>query len=219
MRRDKCKLHLWKFKLFVHILVHRIIYWLVVRRYGNQEFVGNAGSIVPLRRTPSSPRNDSSLHSPSSGLEHQTQKEVDVELRSLQRLRAKRLIPLAVIAVVALLIIVSASNTVNQRSSAFAFRVYWPPPSTYVPGSTPPAAYLEINYTGSGMQSFDFLIRFNTTTGEMVVANSSALVSSLFSYRAYVNIPVSPGLVVVANAEVFKGTAPHSLLYNQSLIF
>ena len=139
-------------------------------------------------------------------------------LSSIRGLKGRKLIPVTVAAVVLLVILAVALSSYDQGGQSIAFSAYWPPPSTYVPGSTPPTAYLEINYTGPGVGNFTYFISYNSSEGTVMSGHGSALVSGLAPFRVFAFIPVPANTVVVARAAVYRGLAlPQNLLYNRSI--
>ena len=75
---------------------------------------------------------------------------------------ARKLLPsiVVVVAIIAVGIGLLGGNG-NHPTAAFAFNIYWASPSAYVPGTLPPTAYLQINYTGPGDGAFAYTITSN----------------------------------------------------------
>jgi hypothetical protein len=131
--------------------------------------------------------------------------------------RPRRWLPLAVVLVVILLIASNAVSSLQSNHESFAFNVNWPTPSAYVPGTTPPSAYLEINYTGPGEGNYTYTISYNSSSG-VVAYQESALVSSVAPFRDYIFINTPPNETVVVTVQVFGGSESQGqLLFTKSV--
>ncbi len=129
----------------------------------------------------------------------------------------RTVIPVAAI-LVSLLFLAYNTSLASQGSHAtFAFQTYWPSPASYVPGTGPPVAYLQINYTSSGEGSYSYLITYNTTSGIAKAGGGQAIVSQGAPFRAYVYIPVSSNETVVARAVVYSGQNSDQIVFSQTL--
>ena len=96
-------------------------------------------------------------------------------------------------------------GSVSARHGAFAFQKNWQVPSSYVPGTVPPAAYLRINYIGPGVGTYTYLILARPNGSTVVLSNSPAVVSSEASFWAFVHTKISSSSNVTLVAEVFSG--------------
>lgn len=135
----------------------------------------------------------------------------------VSRRMARRLLPLVVVLVVASIVAISLVSSVNNTSETFAFNIYWPSPSSSTPGTAPPTAYLQINYTGSGEGNYTYIIAYNSSSGAVVYHNS-ALVSSAAPFRDYVFINVPSNETVVVSVQVFRDQGPQAqLLFTKSI--
>lgn len=131
---------------------------------------------------------------------------------------ARKLLPIVVVIAVAVMVIFSTASDLTGSNEAFAFKVFWPSPSTYTPGTTPPAAYLEINYTGPGRGNYTFVITSNLTGTTALLGRGNALVSSLAPFRDYVFVNVSGNAVVLIQARVYRGSPlPQNLLFAKTI--
>lgn len=134
------------------------------------------------------------------------------------RLRAKKVLPLLVVAVVAVLVGLSAFGSQSANEEAFAFNIYWPSPSNYYSGVAPPNVYLRINYTGPNVGNYTYIVTYNSSSGAEIAARGNVLVSRLSPFTAYGLIPVPPGAIVTAKAEVYRGAvSQHNLIYFKSI--
>ena len=132
--------------------------------------------------------------------------------------RTRRLVPLVVVAATACLVFVGlAFSPTFSNSQNFAFGAYWPSPSAYYPGSTPPNVYLQINYTGTGSGSYTYSITYYSASGHVTATSGSVLVSSLSPFTAYVTIPTSQSGTVVVTANVYAAGANQNLVYSKSI--
>lgn len=131
--------------------------------------------------------------------------------------RARRLIPFAVLAVVLVAVAFGATSSVSGGHGAFNFEEYWPVPSDYVPGTVPPTAYLQINYTGFGVGEYTYVIFARSNGSTILLSNSTAVVSSEASFRAFVYVKV-PSSVMTLEAEVFAlAPGPRNLVFAKTL--
>ena len=127
-------------------------------------------------------------------------------------------LPYAAVAVVALTLVSGLLTTTSGSRSSYAFNVYWPAPSSYVPGDTPPNVYLQINYTGPGMGNFTYIIYYNSTAGGRVVSQGTVLVSKLSPFTAFAIIPVTVQGGVSATGEIFSNSPTRGdLVYTKSI--
>ena len=136
------------------------------------------------------------------------------------RQKLKRLLPFLVVAVVLLTVGVSVVNYNGPTRVSFTFNTYWPPPSEYYPGEVLPNAFLQINYTSSGIGNYTYVVTYSTTSQDNVVGRGSVLVSKLSPYTAYFNIPVIQGESGVAQAIIYKGSETSGqVVYTKSISF
>lgn len=136
----------------------------------------------------------------------------------LRNRSVRRILPLALVVAVTAVVIFSAVGTQYSSQEAFGFQILWPAPSTYIPGTTPPTAYLEINYTGPGTGNYTYVITSNSTGTVAVLGHGNAVVSPLASFRDYVFVSVPPNAVVLLQADVYRGAAvPQNLLFSKTL--
>lgn len=124
---------------------------------------------------------------------------------SLYLLRRK-IIPLAVVGIIAVAVVVSLNDGAQSSNESFAFRVAWPSPGSYVPNNPQPNVYLQINYTGTGLRSYDYLIVY----GSSVLANGTVVANSKSPSSIYTFSPVPANL----QARVFEAGR---LVYVQNL--
>ena len=133
--------------------------------------------------------------------------------------RTQRLLALGVTVAAIVFISLSAYDSAAGNHVTYSFQSYWAQPSTYTPGTFPPTAYLQINYTGGGMGQYYYVISYNSTSGYVVAGHGTASVSALAVFRAYVNIPAPPSGVAVATAQVFNGSDSNgTLVYTSSIV-
>jgi hypothetical protein len=123
-----------------------------------------------------------------------------------------------VVAVVTSIVVASAATSLASGRGSFAFDIFWPSPAAYDPGSTPPTAYLQINYTGPGTGTFTYVITSNSTGVTAVIDSGTATVGSSAWFRDFVYVNVTSSAVVVLSAEVYRGAAaPQDLVYSKSV--
>ena len=130
----------------------------------------------------------------------------------------KKLIPILVVLITSLVVVANSYNGFQVGRASFVFDPYWPAPASYTPGTLPPTAYLQINYTGPGVGSYSYLVTYNSTSGTAVAANGTALVAQGAPFRAYVYIAIPANGVVVAHVVVF-GTLTHDghVMYSKDI--
>ena len=118
----------------------------------------------------------------------------------------KKALPAAVVALAAVVVVASLNIGVRTGSESFAFRVYWPAPTKYVPSNPQPIVLLQINYTGAGAKDFAYVI----AVGSSVIASGTASVTARcpFTVYAFSSTPAS------LQAEV---TEQGKVVYRQSL--
>lgn len=132
--------------------------------------------------------------------------------------KLRRLLPYAVVAVVALILLSSLFTSSVETRTTYAFNVYWPAPSNYAPGDIPPNVYLQINYTGSGMGNFTYFILYNSSAGGQVISHGTVLVSKLSPFTAFAIIPVGLLGGINATGEIYSNSPTRSnLVYEKSI--
>ncbi|MDG6982723.1 MAG: hypothetical protein JRM74_04640 [Nitrososphaerota archaeon] len=126
--------------------------------------------------------------------------------------------PPIVVGLVIVVVIISAYGNSTATTPSISFQVYWPTPSTYVQGTVPPSAYLQINETGPSRDSFYYVITYNSTAGEVIATQGAAMVAQSSPLRAYVYVPISPVGVIIARATVYgSGSIQGPVLYSQEI--
>ena len=118
----------------------------------------------------------------------------------------RRVLPAMTVGVVAAIIMVSLYSSLQSNNQSFVLGVNWPDPTTYVPGGTPPNVYLQINYTGTGVQDYRFVVMSNST----VLADRTVGVTHKSPFAVYLIAPVPS----VVKAMVYKDGIQ---VYSQSL--
>jgi hypothetical protein len=142
-----------------------------------------------------------------------------IDMRGLMsKRRARRMLAILVVFTVTTVVVIGIASYNFGSREAFAFNISYPAPTTYIPGSSPPNLYLQINYTGPGVGSFYYVVTYNSSSGSVVAGQGAVLVSPLSPYTAYFIIGVPTNTIVVANAQVFSNSASsHSLLFTKSV--
>jgi hypothetical protein len=139
-------------------------------------------------------------------------------LSGAARHRIRMYLPYLVVAAVTTSLVLSAAAAYRTNDQTFAFSVYWPPPSSYYPGASPPNVYLVINYTGPGTGNYTYVIGYESASSFVVVAEGEVMVSNLSPFTAYASVPLPPNSSLVVQAEVYRGAAaPQDLVYSRSV--
>jgi hypothetical protein len=132
---------------------------------------------------------------------------------------ARKLLPFIVVVVAIIAVGLGLLGGIgNHPTAAFAFNVYWPSPSSYVPGTLPPTAYLQINYTGSGNGAFAYTITSNSSGRVTTLGQGDALVSSAAPFRDWVFVNLPSNAIVELNVQVYRGSAePQNLIFTKTI--
>ena len=106
------------------------------------------------------------------------------------------MVPLATVLVVLVALAVSTQVGPPSGDQSFAFRVSWPTPSQYLPGNPTPNVYLQINYTGTGVKNYTYVI----SAGPAVIGQGAVGVTARSPSTVYAIAPVPGDL----EAQVFE---------------
>ncbi len=140
--------------------------------------------------------------------------------RFLRGRLARRVLPPAVVLVVVAAAVSGMLASAGSGQGGFYFGVYWPEPSSYLPGSVPPTAYLQINYTGPGNGAYTYVVYSNSTGADAIMGQGTAVLQSGASFRDFVSVNVTGNGGVLLGVDVFSGPkASGALVYTKSLVF
>ena len=129
-------------------------------------------------------------------------------MRKFDRLTLRRrVLPAAALIIVLVLIGASYEANIHSPDEAFSFGIFWPAPTTYVSNSPLPNVYLGINYTGSGLQDFSYVISTNST----ILANGTVPINHYSPFEVIVYAPVPSTLVA-------RVMVQGQLVYQQELV-